>query len=241
MEKIPGFLKLKDNTTLIFNSDGELRFYVPEKYFTNKCAEVFGNNIILLGAIQYGLKIGNKETLNIFFYPSRITCTPSEIIKEKNIVVGKADANDYRILVFKKGDVVIDSIYTVQELVNVEDLFRTMVLSGNIPNYIPYEDLHNYFLYPMDVNGGNYGISAQAFGIFISKLCRQKGNVEKEFRNSKNKLKNNTNYTSISIDTIPKYISPYTAIISENWDESVVAAIMNNNEVYVPLEKLLTK
>lgn len=241
MQKIPGFLKLVDNTSLVYDSDGELRFYVPEKYFTNKSAEVLGNSIILLGTIQYGLKKGNKETLNIFSYPSRITCTPTEIVKEKNIVVGKADADDYRILIFKKGDVVVDSIYTVQELVNVEDLFRIMVLSGNIPNFIPYEDLYNYFLYPMEVNGGNYGISAQAFGVFVAKLCRQKNNLDKEFRLSKNKLKNNTNYTSISIKTVPKYTSPYTAITSENWDESVVAALMNNNKVDVPLEKLMTK
>lgn len=241
MQKIPGFLRLVNNTTLIFNSDGELRFYVPEKYFTNKSAEVLGNSIILLGSVQYGLKTGNKETLNIFSYPSRITCTPSEVIKEKNLVVGKADADDYRILLFKKGDVVIDSIYTIQNIANVEDLFRIMVISGNIPNFIPYEDLYEYFLYPMEVNGGNYGISAQAFGIFVSKLCRQKDNLEKEFRLSKNKLKNNTNYSSISIKQVPKYISPYTAITSENWDESVVAAIMNKNKVDVPLEKLMAK
>ena len=108
-------------------------------------------------------------------------------------------------------------------------------------NFIPYEDLYNYFLYPMEVNGGNYGISAQAFGVFVAKLCRQKNNLDKEFRLSKNKLKNNTNYTSISIKTVPKYTSPYTAITSENWDESVVAALMNNNKVDVPLEKLMTK
>lgn len=241
MQKIPGFLKLVNNTSLIFDSDGELRFYVPEKYFTNKNAEYLGNSIILLGAVQYGLKKGSKETLNIFSYPCRITCTPSEIIKEKNIVIGKADADDYRILIFKKGDTVVDTIHGVQELVNVEDLFRAMVLSGNIPNFIPYEDLHNQFLYAMEVNGGNYGISAQAFGVFVSKLCRQKNNLEKEFRLSKNKIKNNTNYTSISIKTVPKYTSPYTAITSENWDEAVIASIMNTNKVDVPLEKLMTK
>lgn len=241
MQKIPGFLKLVNNTSLVYDSDGELRFYVPEKYFTNKNAEYLGSSIILLGTVQYGLKKGNKETLNIFSYPCRITCTPTEILKEKNLVVGKADVDDYRILVFKKGDTVVDSIHGVQELVNVEDLFRTMVLSGNIPNFIPYDDLHNYFLYPMEVNGGNYGISAQAFGVFITKLCRQKSNLEKEFRLSKNKIKNNTNYTSISIRTAPKYTSPYTAITSENWDEAVVASIMNTNKVDVPLEKLMTK
>ena len=241
MQKRPNFLKLENNTTLVYNSDGQFIFYIPEKSFDNKCAEIVGNSVVLLGAFQYGIKKGNKETLNIFFYPGRITCTPSEIIKQKDLIVGEADKDDYRLLIFNKGDIIVDSIYTVQEITNVEDLFRTMVVSGNIPNFIPYDDLHNYFLYPMQVNGGNYGISAQAFGVFISKLCRQKDNLEKEFRYTKNKLKNRTKYSSISITTVPKYTSPYTAITSQNWDEAVMAAIMNNNEVDVPLEKLMTK
>lgn len=241
MQQIPNFLKLENNTTLVYDSDGQFIFYIPEKAFDNRCAEIVGNSVVLLGNFQYAIKKGNKETLNIFSYPGRITCTPSEIIKQKDLVVGKADKDDYRLLIFNKGDVIIDSIYTVQTITNVEDLFRVMVVSGNIPNFIPYNELHNYFLDPMEVNGGNYGISAQAFGVFISKLCRQKNNIEKEFRLTKNKLKNNTNYTSIAITTVPKYISPYTAITSQNWDESVVAAIMNDNKVDVPLEKIMTK
>ena len=32
---LPGYMK-KDKNTLLFNGDGELVYYVPEKYFSNK-------------------------------------------------------------------------------------------------------------------------------------------------------------------------------------------------------------
>ena len=240
MQKIPGFLKLVDNTTLVFNGT-EMEFYIPEKYFTNKNAELIGNSVTFIGPIQYSLKTGTKKTINTFNYPSRITSTPTTIESRKNITVGVANEDDYKVLIFRDGDVVVDSIYTVQELTNVEDLFRMEVLTGNIPNFLPYDDLHNEFLNAMAVNGGNYGISAQAFGVFVSKLCRNKNDLSKEFRLSKDKIKNKYNYSSISIKEVPKYTSAYTAITSENWDEAVIAAIMNDNKVHVPLEKLMAK
>jgi hypothetical protein len=43
---------------------------------------------------------------------------------------------------------------------------------------------------------------------------------------------------------VPKYISPYTAITSENWDEAIRAAVLIDdpeNTPESPLEKVLTK
>ena len=42
---------------------------------------------------------------------------------------------------------------------------------------------------------------------------------------------------------VPKYISPYTAITSENWDESVRAAVLMKDKEDAPvspLEKVVT-
>ena len=56
-------------------------------------------------------------------------------------------------------------------------------------------------------------------------------------------MKNMLDYTLIDIRMVPKYISPYTAITSENWDESVRAAILmkyKENAPESPLEKVVT-
>ena len=50
-------------------------------------------------------------------------------------------------------------------------------------------------------------------------------------------------YKPINIKMVPKYISPYTAITSENWDESVRAAVLMKDKEDAPvspLEKVVT-
>ena len=57
-------------------------------------------------------------------------------------------------------------------------------------------------------------------------------------------MKDMNKYKPINIKMVPKYISPYTAITSENWDESVRAAVLmkgnSENTPESPLEKVLT-
>ena len=58
------------------------------------------------------------------------------------------------------------------------------------------------------------------------------------------KNKDMNKYTPINIKMVPKYISPYTAITSENWDEAVRAAVLMKDKVdstpVSPLEKIIT-
>jgi hypothetical protein len=56
-------------------------------------------------------------------------------------------------------------------------------------------------------------------------------------------MKDMNAYKLISIKLIPNYISPYTSIISENWDESLISAILMKDKEdlpYSPLEKIVT-
>lgn len=241
--EVPKFLK-KVQDTLLFNGEGELIYHVPEKFFDNGCAIVIGEYVSLLGIFSYEIKNANGKSSGVknFYFPSRFMCKPYEIEKVKDYkVLPNSEPKDYRLLKFAKGDEVVNSTKVPQDITNVEDMYRLMVITGNIPQNIKYSELHQYFLDSIEINGGNYKVNAQLFGILISELCRSKTDISKPFRYTKDKLKNDTNYTSISVKEIPKYVSPFSAITSENFDESVVAAIMNTNEVDIPLEKLLTK
>lgn len=241
--EVPKFLK-KDGDKLLFNQEGELIYHIPEKYFDNGCAVIIGEYVSLLGIFSYEIKNTNGKSSGIktFNFPSRFMCKPYDVEKVKDYkILPDSDSKDYRFLKFKKNDEVVTSTKVPQDITNVEDMYRLMVITGNIPQTIKYSELQNYFLESMDINGGNYNVNAQLFGILISELCRSKTDISKPFRLTKNKLKNDTNYTSISIKDIPKYVSPFSAITSENWDESVIAAIMNDKERNIPLEKVLTK
>ena len=46
-------------------------------------------------------------------------------------------------------------------------------------------------------------------------------------------------YKPIPIKEVPKFISPYQAIVSENWDEGIVGAIMNDKALNIKIPSKL--
>ena len=56
-------------------------------------------------------------------------------------------------------------------------------------------------------------------------------------------MKDMHGYKPISIKATPNYISPYVAMTSENWDESLRSAILIDDKdiKYSPLEKIVTQ
>lgn len=238
-DKIPFFLKRKDDA-LLFNGDGQFIFYVPETYFDSKNAIIVGDYVNILGILNYSIenKTGGNGGLRTFNFPTVFLTKPTTIDKVKDVKLTKTTpSQDYRLLKYNKGDMVVVSTKVPQDIVNVEDFYRLFVITGNIPNTIPYDKLQDYFIESMTLNGASYGISLQMFGILLSELCRSVKDESIPFRLAKEK--DMTNYRPVSIKVIPKLISPYSAITSENWDEAVVNAIINKGDKTSPMEKIL--
>jgi len=237
--KIPPFLKRKGNA-ILFDQEGEFVFYVPEKYFDLKTAFVAGDYINILGILDYSIedKSGKKGPLKQFHYPTRFLTKPYTVDKVKEIkLIGSSTTQDYRLLRFKKGDPIIVDTKVPQEIENVEDFINLFVITGNIPTTIPYDVLQDYFVDNMNLNGNSYGISLQIFGVVISELCRAIKDPNTPFRLSGSK--NMNEYQSISVKDVSKMVSAYSALTSENFDDSIVHAAMNDKKVNSPLEKVL--
>lgn len=242
---IPKFLT-KEGDSLIFNGEGELVFYIPEDYFRSdgnmKYAEFAGEYVNTLGLFNYELfdKNGKSELgLKMFYFPMVISCMPNQVDKVKDYVIDKKTPipKDYRVLRFHKGDIVILNTKSPEDIINVENMFKIFLITGNIPNTIPYDQLHTFLMDSIKYNGSSFGISAQMFGMIISQVCRSAKDESIPFRLAKDP--NMNHYKSISVKMVPKYISPFTSITSENWDDAVVNAIINDNQVDSPMEKIL--
>lgn len=235
---IPPFLK-KDGDSLLFNQDGEFIFFVPEIYFERKYAESLGEYTRLFGILDYTIvdKSGKQGKMMPFNFPTVFLCSPSVIEKRKQIKLSpKSKPQDYRALIFRKGDKIVVSTKVPQIISNCEDFF-SMFFTGKLPTTIPYDKLHDYFIDNIHLNGGDYGLNIQLFGILVSEICRDPNDRKKLFRHTD--MNDMTNYQPIGIKEIPKYISPFTAITSENIDESLVNGILNKSAKYSPLEKLM--
>lgn len=240
MYDVPKFLK-RDGDALVFNLDNEeLVYYIPEVYFSRKFAIIVGEYVNLMGVFDYTIqKIDGKSNngLHRFYFPTIFLCKPGEMEKVKNIkLTDYTEPQDYRLLKFKKGDQAVVSVKVPQNVENAEE-FYSMFIYEKLPNTIPYDKLQDYFIDNINLNGSDYGLNIQLFGIIISEICRDPKDPQKLFRNTN--IKSMNAYKSIGIKQIPKYVSPFTSITSENFDESIVNAIVNKNVRYSPLEKLL--
>lgn len=238
--KIPPFLK-QEKESLLFNTSGELVFYVPEKYFDKKYAVMNGEYITLLGIFNYALfdENGKSRGLKTFNLPTGFMTKPYDIESKKKLKLTKnSKEEDYKLLKYKKGDIVIVSTLVPEIIDNAEDFFR-MFIYGDLPNTIKYTDLPMYFKKNLNLNDGDYGISMQLFGIIVAEQCRDLNDITKLFRYTD--MKDQTAYQLIDIKQAPKYVSPYSAFTSENFDDSIVNAVLNKNTKYSsPMEKLLT-
>ena len=162
---------------------------------------------------------------------------PSRTEKSKNLrLKASTEAQDYRLLIYEKGDVIVVSTRVPQNIANVEDFYR-IFLTGKLPTTIPYDKMQNYFVDSIELNGSSYGMSLQMFGIVISEMCRDAKDPSKAFRHTK--FTDQMAYRAIGIKDLPKYISPNASIGSENWDLGIVGGIIYPFETNSPMEKLL--
>lgn len=236
--KVPGFLK-KDGDAILFNENGQFVFYVPEVFFDRGDAQIKGEYVNLLGILDYTImkEDGSNIGLKRFYFPTVFLSKPSRIEKSKNLRLKKAtDPQDYRLLIFEKGDAIVVSTKVPQNIANVEDFYR-IFLTGKLPTTIPYNKLQDYFVDSMELNGSSYGMSLQMFGIVAGEMSRSATDPSVAFRHTK--FTDQMAYRAISIKDLPKYISPNASITSENWDMGVMGSIMNPSDKNSPMEKLL--
>ena len=249
--QIPNFLKLEGDALVYNGKEGtELVYYVPDSFFNNTAktaiAEIVGQYVSMIGVCSWTIvekngKLGEFKPLK---FPTMMLCKPYNITKEKDVTIGTADPDDYRILHFKVGDEVLSQTRVPQLTENIELFFKMMFYTAKIPNTISQDDLLDLLVENAALNDFNYGINYQLIGMIIASLCRDPKDINKASRLTNNKDPHY--YKMISMKLYPKLISPYSAITSENWDEGIRASIMlsdkPDNEIpFSPLEKVMTQ
>lgn len=245
---LPKFLSLEGDS-LIFNQDNAtFVYYIPEEYFNNdskvSIAEEYGQYISFIGICDWAIIDGNGKvsTLKAFCFPTMVMCKPDRVEKVKNYRLADGEPADYRLLKFNKGDEVISQIRVPQLIDNVEIFFKMFVITSKFPTTIAYDEIWQVFVENAALNGFSYGLSNQLFGVLIGGLCRAPEDTKKPFRFTN--MDNMNKYKLISIKMLPKYISPYTALISEGWDQDIQAAILMKDTpedelANSPLEKIV--
>lgn len=240
--KVPSFLKRDGESLLFNNNEGEFVFFVPEIYFSRKDAIEMGEYVQLLGVLDYAItdKNGKYGKLTAFKFPTVFLSKPSEIEKVKDLKLTKTtEPCDYRLLKYRKNDVIVVSVKVPQDVENMEELYKLFAISGRLPTTVRYDEMHEYFIENARLNGVSYGsLSLQIFGIFVSQIARCKDDLSKPFR-CQEKITDMTDYATMNMADLPKYIDPFASITSQNFDDAVVAATMSDKKSSSPMEKVL--
>lgn len=247
--KVP-WLKVKDDI-LYYTGTGAFIFFVPESFFEHGHAFQEGEYVHSVGILNWAvMKSSDEDPANYalkakpFTFPSAITTKPGRIEKAKKLKIKESqDSQDFRVFFYEnnKDDEVLSSLYSVQDITNVEKIMSIFEITGKIPPGISYYDLYKYFVDSMTINGGKYPLSMQEFGLLYAEICRSPHDLSKAFRLTKDLDKDPYSYKSISIKEVSKLISPFTAITTENWDKAVInAAIIDEKDIKdTPMEKIM--
>lgn len=247
---VPKFLDLKDESLIYNEENKELQFFVPDNYFEkgNKrsIASIVGEYVSMLGICEYCFvdSKGKRSEFKPFCFPTMMLCKPSSIEKVKAFKTrANSEESDYRILHFKKGDEVVSQTRVPEIIDNVELFFKLALITAKIPNSISYHTLWKIFLDNIEANGNDYGLNYQLFGMLSSEVCRDPKDISRPFRMTS--MKDMNGYKTLSVKLNPKYVSPYTALISENFDEGLMSGVLLSDKdekdiPYSPLEKIVT-
>ena len=236
---LPAYFK-RVNDSVVYDGQGTLKVYVPEKQFDLNIAKIHGDFIDILGIVPYAIedKSGKMSKLHKINYPTVFSTKPTKVDKLTNVILTKeSKAQDYRVLSFANGAPIVVHTKVPQSTDYVKAMLNLFIITGNIPNTIPYDKIHEYLDRNIRANGANYGINAQLWGVIFSELCRSKKDPDIPFRLSKDT--DMYNFEPMSVKEVSKILSPFAAIQSENFDDSVVHAIMTDRESTSPLEKIL--
>lgn len=245
---LPHFLK-EDGDKLLYNGTDELVYYIPENYFGStkvSVAVILGAYVTTLGIFDWAIvsENGKHSKANPFKFPTIIKCKPNRIESVKDLSLNGLEPRDYKILHFKNGDEAISDIHIPKIVDNVEILFKAMIyVSNKMPPTIPYDKMHEYMPENMELNAGSYGLNMQLFGMLHAGLARDPDDITQPFRLSNAIKKSMYGYKNISIKEKPKFDSAYAALTSENWDDSLLAAIElsdQDNDRVSPLERVVT-
>lgn len=228
-DEIPYFL-IRDGLKLKIKKGYTVSFFIPEKYFDSNQVKQNGSYFDVIGIFLYNVyKNGKKEFPNnkLFNFPTIFTCKPDRVNKISNNSIYKDD--ECREFIFdSENSEVISSTQCIQYATTAEIVLK-MILNGRIPKIIPYDELYKIIDKSARLNGVSFNTIAGLEGIIISELCRSEKDYSKLFINEYEAGKcKSTDYTILKLDDIPKYVSPYSALISYNSTISVAAALAND-------------
>ena len=239
-----GFFIKKDRALLL--NEVYMEAYVPENLFKNGLNQELGDKVSMMGIFNFRIGKGPDKLdkkLHTFKFPSMITTAPASIESAEMELNQGSGVQKYKILKYYKGNEVLESLFTIADIGNVEK-FVNLLMNGNLPNTINYSTLLDLFLQNILVNKQSLGITAVCLSAVISEVYRFKNDLSIPFRKmyATNKA-GELDYIAANSRTICANNGTFSALTFEDQDTMLVTSAnkkrYNKKENESPLEKII--
>lgn len=241
---------LAENKKSIFRSEGDYiyldasycEFYIPMSYFdsSRNFAEDFNDTIKVLGIFNVGIfengKFKELRTLNL---PTTITINvyDSEI---REIKMSNGETTQCKVVKYLKNAKIMRSV-VFQDDEPVKKYLQFLI-SGKIPNIIPYSQQLRVWRKNQVLNGIHFGVSSVYLELVLSVVNRNPKKLNEKF--SKVAEENGDfDYKFASIRQICQYNSTFTALTFEDIDSMITTSLNKSRnkvkERESPIEQII--
>lgn len=240
------FLTKKDDQ-IIFNGT-YMEAYIPANMFDKGTCQYMGSDKVnIFGLFVFKISnangnIDDKCKLQTFNFPSMFISKPSSV--ETRVVEfypGKGEVK-YIVLKFFKDDAVMFSSKVLSKIENIE-IYINLLIEGNLPSTLSYDDLLSITLKCMNINGRMH-VQALLFSVVISNMYRYKNNLTVPFRKIIGKGEASPlDYTAVNARTVCANDSTFSALIFEDADTMILSSVnrkrYNKDTNPSPVESLI--
>ena len=246
-----GFIKyLKKSDNKLLFTGNVMEAYVKKSYFDKKINEFIGDKVSLYGLFNFRVSetktsvINNKSKLHVFNFPVHFVSIPSSIQKKELELVEGCGLEKYYVLTYNTNDIVMNTTQCVKDIDNVK-CFIDLLISGNLPNTINYEDVLKITFNVMEVNGESCGCPGIVESIIVAELYRYKKDQSIPFRKAINRFKNvsQLDYVANNTRSVSANNSTFSGLTFEDIDTMLVYAVnkkrYNKTENESPIEQII--
>ena len=215
----------------IFCKSPYIEFYIPMYYFdtARRFAEDLSDKINVLGLFNVGIfkdgKLVELRTLNL---PTQITIDvyDSEV---RDVEMTNGEVLPCKVVKYLKGAKIMKAGLFEDD--SNATAFLKYILSGNLPNIVPYSKALQLWYKNLSINGVSFGVSSLYLEVVLSVMMRNKDDLSKKFSTVASKPGvSDYDYKMASIRQVCQHNSTFTALTFEDIDAMITTSLNKSRE-----------
>lgn len=224
-EKIKEFFTVTSDKVMIVKPSKYVEVRIHDDYFENGVSTVIGDCVETFAFLdifawdEYSENLKDSDATKIALrMPMVVNTKPTRIEHDSK--------KSLTILEYHGGDAFIVSTL-IPKNSSVVIKYIKLILSGKIPDDIPYNEIVNYLENCCDINGVDMKVNSIFLDLIVMVVSRDPSNLTRQFREA---LKDNHKISMLSrklvnMDVIPSLSSQFSAITSGNPKYGITSSI----------------